>query len=428
MTYRFLTVASLFALISACSAQGPSAVDPLTQGQNAYLSGDYGTAESAYNAALGANPSNGTALLGLAEVYEQTGRTAQAIEIYERIQRTRTGSIRVWGAGSVPQDGVTEVAARRLGLLGGTPRRAVAQAPVRAPAPVAPTTYVAPQQTVYSAPAPVIDQSFNQQRTVVYTGEEAYYAGQAPQSVQVAVPQTFAAPPVYSAPEVYTAPIATETYSLPVAAPAPIQETYTYGTEAIVVEPAVQSTYVPESVDEAAQPDPWNYALDDEGNISYGAPEGADLPTTEIYTAPPAPATGYDFSTPLPPQTGGFNAAPAYEFDTPVDGASLYSPADVQTAFQSDPIDPTEVLTPDYSRFAPAPAQSASFPVATQRVPEYANLGGGALPQPGYTVVDGDLVYVSADDLRSGNAPAAASQSYEYDIETLNGIPGLDLN
>jgi hypothetical protein len=281
-----------------------------------------------------------------------------------------------------------------------------------------------PQQTVNSAPAPVIEQ----QRTVIYTGEDAFYADQAPQSVQVAVPQTYAAPQVYTAPEVYTTPIAAESYTLPVATPAPIQETYSYGTEAIALEPAIQSTYVPEPVDEAALPDPWNYALDDDGNISYGAPEGADLPTTEIYTAPPAPATGYDFSTPLPPQTGGFNSEPAYEFDTPADGASLYSPANVQTALQSDPIDPSEVLTPDYSRFAPAPAESASFPVATQPAPAYATLGGAALQQPGYTIVDGDIVYVSADDLRAGGAPAAASQSYEYDVDTLNGIPGLDLN
>lgn len=431
MSYRFLTAASLFAVLTACSSQGPSAVDPLTQGQNAYLSGDYGTAEAAYARVLDGNPSNGTALLGLAEVYEQTGRTAQAIEIYERIQTTRTGSIRVWNAGGVTQDGITEVAARRLGVLGMASARSVAQAPV---------AYTPPRQTTYAAP--VINQGYaTEQRTVIYTGDDAYYADQAPRSIQAAVPQTYTAPAIQTAPVVqsyaapapvtYTAPVAVESYALPAApAPAPIQESYSYGLVGESITPAIQSTYVPEPVDEVAQPDPWTYALDDDGNISYGTSESIELPATELYTAPPAPVNGYEFTTPQPAASDLYDVEPAYEFGTPGDGAALYSPIESQIAYESDPIDPTAVLTPDYNRFRAAPAESAAFPVAIQTARESAELAAAAtLQQPGYTVVDGDFVYISADQLkRSGAASAPAASSYEYDLETMNGFPGIDLN
>lgn len=126
MTIRLLSAASVIALVAACSDQasapsGPAAA-AVQQGQNAFLLGDYGAAEQSYRAALSADPGNAAALLGLAEVLEQTGRTPEALDFYRRAQSSGSGDIRVWEFLTEsnlrrPQDGVTETAYRRLGAL-----------------------------------------------------------------------------------------------------------------------------------------------------------------------------------------------------------------------------------------------------------------------------------------------------------------------
>ena len=119
MTSRFLTAASVLALVSACSSQpGPSSLSPIQLANQALQAGNYSVAEQAYQGVLANTPNNPTAMLGLAQVYEATQRSNEAVDLYRKVSAAQSGAIRVFGDGSGRQDGVTELATRRLGQLG----------------------------------------------------------------------------------------------------------------------------------------------------------------------------------------------------------------------------------------------------------------------------------------------------------------------
>ena len=147
MTIRTIGAASLIALTAACSQQAPA--PRATSGEAAhlaYLSGDLDRAEDGYLSILSDDPTDAAALLGMGEIAEAQGDRARAADYYRQAAERRSGDIRVWQPDVTYaefQDGVTEVAHRRLGALGhGTMAR---------PAPAQPAyTYVEP---AHAAPA-----------------------------------------------------------------------------------------------------------------------------------------------------------------------------------------------------------------------------------------------------------------------------------
>lgn len=394
MSARFLSAVSLVALVSACSSQpGPSSLSPAQQADEAYRAGNFAVAEQTYAGLLSVNPSNPTAMLGLAEVYEATGRTSEAAQLYARVAAARSGSIRVWNDGGALQDGVTEVAMRRLGELGHGSMMSYA-----APIVSAPMAYAAPAPTEYWPEDPVY--ALDQDGIVYFADPEATQPIRetlfdSPEAAMMAAP-TMAAPvmtaPTMSAPMAYT--------------PAPV-------------------TYEPAPV--AYQPAP----------ISY---------ETMPMAVESAPVT--------------YQAAPMME------PAPVYTPAPIGADYTSAPItyEAAPMIEPVPAAYAPVPA-SMTYQAAPMVAPAYtpepvalrAPTAAASLPrdQPGYAVVDGNFVYISAQDIARGatapspvanveNAlgygvptpvtssaiPVGTPQSYSAPrgVDVMNGIPMIDLN
>jgi tetratricopeptide (TPR) repeat protein len=362
MTIRFLTAASVLALVSACSSQpGPSGVSATDQGFSAFRAGNFAAAEQAYDTALSANPSNETAMLGLAEVYESTGRAGEAAALYARVHAARSGSIRVWNDGRAMQDGVTEVAGRRLGALGHG--MDVQQAPIshstitqfEAPAYVQPTTFVQP--TTYVQP-----------QATEYLPENPTYALDAEGIVYYADPEATQpiVEPVFEQPEMIKyAPAQPALLPAPMPAPVPVQSGVIYQNDAMAapVEVVVPSQAAPLTY----QPAP----------ISYQPAPIAYQPTPAAISYEAAPA----------PVTTRYEPAPMVKPTAPT-------------------VSPTPIATRNTGATGPAQPLARS--------------------QPGYAVVNGDLVYISAEDIANGST--ARSTQGPVGGEILNGIKIPNLN
>lgn len=466
MTIRLMTAVSVLALVSACSSQpGPSSLSATDIGYNAYRAGDYAAAEAAYSSALAANRGNEAAMLGLAEVYEITGRASEAAALYREINATRTGAIRVWNDGRALQDGVNEVAYRRLGAMGHQPTASyavpVAPAPTAyspAPAPTyysepAPTTYApAPAPTYYSAePAPTVYSP----APTVYTPEPVYTPAQpvyspapAPtiySSEPVPVEYTPApAPTLYSpapAPTVYSPAPAPTVYS-----PAPVY------TPAPVYSPTPASAYdTPAPLPEGYNPAP-NYSLGQDGIVEYAEPRAPQ------YAPQPVPVS----------RRGAYNTDSEVYYTDPGATQRVQEPvfdrfdAALDEAIQGEGGYPQPAANP--TTYAPAPINYSPAPMPVERAPAYAPqpsrqpsapFSAAPLGQPGYGVVDGNFVYISAEDIANGATapsptpagpaadsygipvpvtgsaiPAGTPSSYSAPrgVDVMNGIPSINLN
>lgn len=447
MKSRLIAATSILALVSACSFQpGPSSLSPLQLANQALQAGDYSAAEQAYSGILANSPDNATAKLGLAQVYEATDRSTEAVDLYRQVSSAQSGAIRVLDGG-LRQDGVTEVATRRLGALGhgmeaqvATPAPAPAAAPVPAPVVVAAPipapvvqTEVWPDNPVYALDSNGIvyyaDPEATQPvtMTVFETREAAEQSlpAVARHTIPAAIPIAPIAPVVQET-FVDPAPIPLAPISVaPVAlAPLPIAP--------ISVEPIVQAT---------VQPSEPTYALDSNGIVYYADPDATQPISERLFESPEAAA----LSAPAVTQ----RVIPG---TTPISTASI-APAPIN--FQSIPT----VVAPAPTTFAPAPVFTqpteivapipAPLPAPVPIINPTAAAPSVALPrtEPGYAVIDGDFVYISAEDIAraSGGAapvapvgvPLAPQQSFTAPtigvpvnppLIELNGIPNINLN
>ena len=375
MTIRFLTAASVLALVSACSSQpGPSSVSATDQGYSAFRAGDFAAAEQAYAAALSANPASEVAMLGLAEVYEQTGRGHEAANLYAQVHAARSGSIRVWNDGRAMQDGVTETAGRRLGALGhGMGGHTVVShstiTEFEAPAYVQPMAYAAPS-------VPAVTEYLPENPTYALDEDGiVYYAD--PEATQPISEPVFEAPQMMEyAPAMPEPMMAAPTHSGIVYQDAPMVTP----VEVVVPAPAAPVTY---------QPQPMTYEA---------------APAAMTYEAAPA-AMSYE-AAPM-----SYEAAPAaMSYET---APMSFEPAPI--SFQPAPM----------AKPVAAPAV-APMPVATRSAGPAVPANLGARSQPGYAVVNGDLVYISAEDIANGSA--ARTTQGPVGGEVMNGIKIPNLN
>ncbi len=397
MTTRFITAASILALVSACSSQPASPpVSATDQGFTAFRSGNFAAAEQAYAAALSANPGNEAAMLGLAEVYEQTGRGQEAAALYAQLHASRSGAIRVWNDGRAMQDGVREVAGRRLGALGhGAVVTHSTMTEFQAPAYAQPMPHAAPVATDYLPDNPTY--ALDEDGIVYYADPEATQpitdiVFEAPQAAQmIATPQMISAPQAIK--YIPAAPI--------MPAPMPVRTGIIY-QDSPVVQPV--DVVVPNQAEAMMyQPAPMMYQQ---------AP----------ITAPASPeATRYE-AAPM-----SFEAAPApvtYEAE-PI----AYTPA---------PVAPTR-YEPAPMPVAPAPRMIERAPIAQPVAPAFSPMptasrntapSGPAQPlprtQPGYAVINGDLVYISAEDIAKGSIGQGAQGPIGGEV--MNGIKIPNLN
>ncbi len=438
MTLRFITAASMLALVAACSSQpGPSSLSPLQQADQAFRAGNFAAAEQAYNGVIANSPNNPTAMLGLAQVYEATGRSDEAVDLYRQVSGARSGAIRIWDDGSPKQDGVTEVAMRRLGELGHGDMGGFA-----APQPVLPIVEPVAAAPLPVAPAPVVQAEAWPENPVYALDSDGmvYYADPgATQRITTPVFETRAAAEqaaptvsyqtIHQAAPIAVAPVVTQTYE----APAPVFVAPTVAAPAPI--PAVQTII---------QPQEPAYALDSDGIVYFADPEATQPISGAVFETREAAAR----SLPAVTQRTIQQAAP-------IAAAPVYQPAPLV-----QPIAPAAVT---YAPAAPAPVVYQSPTTATTPLPTRAPASpAAALPrsQPGYAVVDGNFVYISADDIARGatvsapvgsgaaygvptpiatsSVPVAAPQSFDVPnganalstrppIE-LNGIPSLNLN
>ena len=446
MTSRFLTAASVLALVSACSSQpGPSSLSPIQLANQALQAGNYSVAEQAYQGVLANTPNNPTAMLGLAQVYEATQRSNEAVDLYRKVSAAQSGAIRVFNDGSGRQDGVTELATRRLGQLGHgdmsgfeTPQPALpVAAPIAAPAP-APIvqTEAWPDNPVYALDSNGMVFYADPGATQVVT-EPVFESREAALS---ALPTTTQRTIQHTVPSVPLAPIVQETFVAPapvLAAPTPIAPTPVFVAPAPVA---------PAPVVQFEEP---TYALDTNGTVYYADPEATQPINETLFetreaaeSAAPVVSPRIIDSVALP------TVAPVFE---PV--APIYQPAPVAVtpAPVFEPVAPTPIAT------TPAPviyeppviAAPSPLPVTAPAVNTAIAAPTGALPRtsPGYAVVNGDFVYISAEDIaRAGGgaapvaptiAPVAPQQSFTAPsvsapvnppLIELNGIPSIDLN
>ncbi len=401
MTIRSVTTMSVLALLSACSSQpGSSAVNATAQAHNAFRAGNIAAAESAYDAALAANPKDASALVGLGEVYEKTGRKSEAIKLYTRARDQRSGAIRVWNDGRVMQDGITEIATRRLSVLG-YQKKAIA----KSPKPKKPKA-----KPVLQATKPIVTPEPIVPIAVVHH--------------QPAAPVTVESQP--QAPLITTTPIQT------IAPLVAVQEPQDVFTTAII----------------APQPIPYTsensaYSLDSEGVVYYTDPEAtqpltrhstgtvyfsdpeatqpittfvSELPTAQnqrpsLSTTTPQPALA---TTAITPPTSEITPLPAYLATTPLAPIHVEVPtqADIAT-YQANPIAYESAPAPSVQPSVPAikpvrqiaptvPSSTTPAPTVTRK--STASLLSQPLPrsQPGYAVIEGDLVYISAEDIANG--------------------------
>lgn len=80
--FKRTLLASALLLLSSCIFAPP---DHAQMGYEAITKGDYATAESELNKALADNPNNPYALLNMGAVYQNTGRGAQAVPLYQKV-------------------------------------------------------------------------------------------------------------------------------------------------------------------------------------------------------------------------------------------------------------------------------------------------------------------------------------------------------
>lgn len=399
MIIRHIGAASLVALIAACSQQhsGPQ-MSASDAAYSAFRAGDYARAEQGYAAVLATDPGNAVALLGMGEVLEATGRTSEALSYYRRAEASRNGAIRVFDG---TQEGVTELAYRRIGELGGG-HQVAGYAQPQAPAPSyaefqAPPMYVEPQgytvQQTYTPQQPAapttyaVGQGYQPQPT--YQPQPAYTAQPAPQPRYTMEPGYTVGPDNTS---YYTSDgtIAAQPYE-----PAPVQ--YTQGTVSTAAParieylsaPATQvptTTYAPAQVTYTPAP------------VTYSSESVEYMPS---YTTEPAPMQYAPAPAPKPYTT----YAPQPEIYTPQ-----------PTNYSLDPASYQSPAIPEYGEplgyeFDPTP-QDAD-PMARRPVPKP---NRQPLRTPGYTIVDGVVQY--AKD------PASATTVYEYETMPVNiGTP-----
>jgi len=374
MTIRFASAISLIAFVSACSSQpGPSGVSATEQGYNAFRVGNFSAAEKAYDSALAADPTDVTAMLGLAEVYEKAGRTSEAVKLYSRVQAQNSGTIRVWNDGYVKQQGVTELASRRLAALGHSQVRTASFAgpvvqelpPVGVPQPIA-TAETEPQSTQYwpENPTYVLDEN----GLVNYVDVAA-----AP------VPTT----PVFEVPRA----VGTTYFADP------------EGTQPITL-PVFETPEV--------------------ATLSTPAPAYETVATTPIEAAVPAVARSQE-------------ALPTVYETAPTLAISPYETAPLATRYESAPSTPPlrqALITPMVNEVISAPMPSAPIvaPIPTAARPATPSLPAQPLTrtQPGYAVIDGNFVYISAEDIANGSVSNATSETISLD--DLNGIEIPNLN
>ena len=428
MAIRLITAASVLALVSACSSQpGPSSLSPTQLADEALRAVNFQAAEQGYLNVLAGNPSNSIAMLGLAEVYDATGRTAQATDLFARVSAEQSGAIRVWDGGS-QQIGVTEVASRRLGEL-----RRRDGGHFDAPQVVAPVV----QQT-FVAPAPVSPAPFVQTGVL---SESPTYALESSEVVYYS--DSEAAPPV---PE----------YVLE--NPVVVEQTLPRGNiqyAAPIHEPAV-------AVQTIAQPQAADYALDSDGIVYFS---GSQATTETVFESREvvekiAPAVTRQSTTRVAPiAVAPVIPSPVRFVPAPAPQPIAYEPAPIVPAPVIQPIAPTPVAYAPAPISYEAPSIVTPLPVRAPVSVPSAAVPTGALPrsQPGYAVVNGDFVYISAEDIARGavvqppvgnaeaygvptpiaspRVPSGTSQTYtapnvpraRSSIE-LNGIPSIDLN
>lgn len=418
MTFKTLTAVSLIALVSACGQHpGPKAMSATDQGYNAFRNGEYAVAEQAYRGALASDPANVKAMLGLAEVYEQTGRSGEAASLYRQVQATQSGAIRVWGTRRPMQDGVTETAMRRLGAIGHGPSTVSYQAPQT----VAPVTYSDTLATARlpTMPAPAEPTYALDNQGIVYFAD--------PGATQPLVEEVYETPDAamieYAAP----APMMYEAAPAPVSyQPAPVTQ---YEAAPITFEPApMQYQQAPAPVQ--YQPTPVSYQPAPAPVQYQAAPpayQGAPQPYQYQYQSAPAYA-------PMPQQ---YQPAPAYA-PTPV----RYQPAQVAPSASLGLYSPSPTPRPASAYTAPQQAP------LTTTLPRAGNPQLGAMrSQPGYVVINGDLVYVSGDDISAGGGAAVQQAPVQTPVpqslapvldpadfglpqgtDTMNGIPSIQMN
>ncbi len=340
MTHRILIATGMIALLSACSSQpAPSGSNAAEQGYAAYRAGDLAAAETAYDTALAADPGNVAALVGLGEVYENTGRISEAIEFYTRAQNQRSGAIRIWNDGRVRQVGLNEFAVRRLGALGAGQGFYDPAILVETSVPEAAIVPVA--EVGFEDPALQIPQLQYDPRPIENVQPEI-------QPVEVAVP--------------FVAPEAISPFSEPLAPLPPVSVEVTASDPVIFSDPVL----LPQQ-EIVALPQP-NLLLTEPVQTYTGPVSGPLLLETEILPAPSSPQVTLverPLQTPVPASKRGTVAQP----------------------FLSQPLPRT---------------------------------------QPGYAVVNGDLVYISAEDIANGIAGAPLSE--ESAPVELNGISIPNLN
>lgn len=357
MTYRILTAASLVALLAGCSHEAPR-MSPSEAAYSAYLAGDYAAAEQGYGAILASDPNNATALLGMGELMEAAGRTNEAVEYYQRAYAAQSGSIRVWDAG-VMQDGVTEVAFRRLGGLSG--HGVAYAAPVQAYEPqFEEPPYVAPAiptEPVYSAPvtpAPSYAEPTHYEPVYTQPIEPAPSYVEPAYAEPAYVEPSYAEPayvePAYVEPT-YTAPAYVEPAYAPPAyvEPTPVQPAYSA--------PAYQqpAQIAPAYTPPPAAPQP-RYALDDEGYVYYSDPEATQPISEDVFDSldsavDEAVAPQYARPTPKPLRSAGSNGYTIVDGVVEQVGAPQHTPMPVPAretvTYETMPVNigtPTDVI------------------------------------------------------------------------------------
>ncbi len=421
MTIRSVTTMSVLALLSACSSQpGPSAVNATAQAHNAFRAGNIAAAESAYDAALAANPKDASALVGLGEVYEKTGRKSEAIKLYTRARDQRSGAIRVWNDGRVMQDGITEIATRRLSVLGHQ-EKAIAKSPkpkkpkakpvLQATKPIVTPEPIAPIAVVHHQPAaPVTVES-------------------QPQAPLITTPiQTIAPLVAVQEPQ--------DVFTTAVIAPQPIPYTsensgYSLDSEGVV--------YYTDP--EATQP----LTRHSTGTVYFSDPEATQPITTlvsefanqrhSLSTTTPQPALA---TTAITLPSSEITPVPVYQPTTPLAPVHVEVPAQINIAtYQAEPIAYQATPTPSVPSRVPAlkpapkittPAPSFTAPTPTVKRSSAASLPSQPLPrsQPGYSVIGGDLVYISAEDIANGAIGRPVADPIISDPLNGTSIPNLN--
>jgi hypothetical protein len=94
MKRRKLLLAAIVFIVAGCggsSTNVPQDVSLANQGFENLTSGNYVQAEATLLVALDLNPTNPYALLNLGAVYQDTGRTEEAVEMYEKILQLNPG-------------------------------------------------------------------------------------------------------------------------------------------------------------------------------------------------------------------------------------------------------------------------------------------------------------------------------------------------